>query len=156
MTPLQAAKAECDNCDSASNCSGTGIRIEPNGHIKLYRFREEGGCWLVPDAGGNIKRCQHFEGILIPTAKNRARAAVTQEQKHAAAKLTQAVHAYEIAVMPVQTAKYAKCRGCQRDVIAPKRLCEQCAKNRTLKSKRQYWSKTRKNGAVEALITNDL
>jgi hypothetical protein len=156
MTALQAAKLECDNCDSVGNCSGMGIRIEPNGDIKLYRFRDEGKCWLVPGTGGKIKRCEHFEGIVIPTAESLARAAVTQEQKHAAATLTEGVHAYEMAVMPVPTAKHAKCKGCQRDVIAPKRLCEQCAKNRTLKSKRQYWSKTRKNGAVGALITKDL
>jgi hypothetical protein len=41
-------------------------------------------------------------------------------------------------------------------VIAPKRLCEQCAKKRVLQSKRQYWSKTRKSGALGPLIANDL
>jgi hypothetical protein len=61
-----------------------------------------------------------------------------------------------MAVIPVPTAKHAKCKGCQKNVIAPKRLCGQCSRSRTLKSKRQYWSKTRKNGASEALITNDL
>jgi hypothetical protein len=156
MTPLQAAKAECDNCDSVGNCSGIGIRTEPNSDIQLYRFRDEGRCWLVPDAGGKIACCPHFEECIAPLAKSRARAAVTQEQKSAAAKLGEGVLAYEMAVMPVPTSRYAKCRGCRRDVIAPKRLCEQCAKNRTLKSKRQYWSKTRKSGAVGGLITKDL
>jgi hypothetical protein len=154
VTSLQAAKAECDNCDSAGNCSGIGIRIEPHGDIKLFRFREEGRCWLVPDAGGNIKRCEHFGGIVIPTAANRTRAAVTQEQKHAAAKLAEGVHAYEMAVMPVQTVKYAKCKGCRQSVIAPKRFCPNCAKQRKLQSNSR--SRMRKNGASAILITNDL
>jgi hypothetical protein len=154
VTSLQAAKAECDNCDSIGNCSGIGIRIEPNGDLKLYRFREEGRCWLLPDAGGNIKRCEHFEGIVIATAENRARAAVTQEHKYAAAKLTEAVHAYEMAVMPVPTAKHAKCKGCQQNVIAPKRFCPRCTKRRKLQSNNR--SRMRKTAAVAALITNDL
>jgi hypothetical protein len=152
MTPLQAAKAECDNCDGAGNCAGLGIRDD----LSPYRLRSESKCWLASDADGRIRRCEHFEGIVVPTVQSRVRAAVTQEQKHAAAKLAEGVHAYEMAVMPTPTAKHAKCKGCQRDVIAPKRLCEQCAKNRTLKSKRQYWSKTRKNGAVGGLTTKDL
>jgi hypothetical protein len=156
MTPLQVAKAECDNCDSAGNCSGIGILIEPNGNIKPYRFRNEGRCWLASDVGDMIRRCAHFEECIAPLVTSRARAAVTQEQKHSAAGLVEGVHAYEMAVMPVPTAKHAKCKGCRKSVIAPKRLCEQCAKNRTLKSKRQYWSKTRKNRAFEALISKDL
>ena len=110
----------------------------------------------MPDVEGRIARCPHFEECIAPLAQTRARAAITHEQKHAAAKLAEGVHAYEMAVMPTPTAKHAKCKGCQRDVIAPKRLCGQCAKSRTLKSKRQYWSKTRKNGALEALINKDL
>ena len=145
MTALQLAKAECDNCDSAGNCGGIGIRDD----LSLYRFRSEGKCWLAPDAEGKIGRCTHFEECIAPLAQSRMRAAVTQEQKCAAAKLAEGVRAYELAVMSPPTAKYAKCRGCQRDVTAPKRLCAQCATNRTLKSKRQYWSKTRKNGLLK-------
>ena len=146
MTPFQLAKAECDNCDSAGNCTGIGIRDD----LSLYRFRSEGKCWIVPDADGRITRCRHFEEIVIPTAQNRARAAVTPAQKNDAAKLIEGVRAYEVAVTLPPTTKYAKCRGCQKDVIAPKRLCQLCAKRRTLRSKRQYWSKTRKNGQSKA------
>jgi len=152
MTPLQTAKAECDNCDSAGDCGGIGIRDD----LSLYRFRSERKCWLIPDTDGRIGRCDHFEEIVIPTSQSRTRAGITHDQKHAAAKLADGVHAYEMGVMPVRTAKHAKCKGCQRDVIAPKRLCGQCANSRTLKSKRQYWSKTRRTGAVGALITKDL
>jgi hypothetical protein len=148
MTPLQAAKAECANCDSAGNCAGVSIRED----LSLYRFRSEGKCWLAPDAEGRIGRCPHFEECVAPLAQSRQRAAVTQEQKRAAARLAAGVHAYEMAVMPVPTIKYAKCKRCQRTVYLPKRLCAQCAKNNTLKSKRRYWAKTRKNGASEALI----
>ena len=154
MTPLQAAKAECDNCDSVGNCSGIGIRIEPNGHVKLYRFRDEGRCWLVPDVEGKITRCPHFEECIAPLAQSRARAAVTQEQKNAAAKLAEGVHAYEMAVMSVPTAKYAKCKGCHKDVIAPKRLCSGCAKWRKRQSNNR--SRMRKNGASATLIIKDL
>ena len=152
MTPLQVAKAECANCDSAGNCAGIGI----GDNLGCYMFRRPGKCWLASDEEGNIKRCPYFEECIAPLAKARARNAATQEQKGAAARLVKGVRAYEAAVLPVPTAKYAKCKGCQRDVIAPKRLCEQCAKKRTLQSKRQYWSKTRKSGAVGALIANDL
>jgi hypothetical protein len=72
--------------------------------------------------------------------------------------LTDGVHAYEAAVMPVPTVKFAKCKSCQQTVHPPKRLCAQCAKSSTLKAKRRWWSKskTRKNGASETLTTKDL
>jgi hypothetical protein len=152
MTPLQAAKAECANCDSAGNCAGVSIRED----LSLYRFRSEGKCWLAPDAEGRIARCPCFEECVVPLAQSRARAAVTQEQKRAAASLAEGVHAYERAVLPAPTVKYAKCKRCQRTVHPPKRLCPQCAKHSALKAKRRWWSKTRKNGASEAFITNDL
>jgi hypothetical protein len=152
VTALQVAKAECDNCDSAGNCSGIGIADD----LSLYRFRQPGKCWLAPDEHGKIKRCQHFEECVAPLAKKRAQAASTLEQQRAATSLAEGVHAYEMAVMSVPTVKFAKCRGCHRRVSTPKRLCEQCARNSTLKSKRLWWSKTRKNGAFGALITKDL
>ena len=152
MTPLQLAKEECANCDNAGNCAGIGIRDD----LSLYRFRSEGKCRLAPDVEGKIGRCPHFEECIAPMAQSRARDAVTPAPKKAAARLAHGVHAYEMAVMPVPTAKHAKCKGCQKDVIAPKRLCGQCSRSSTLKSKRQYWSKTRKNRAFEALITKDL
>src|SRR5205085_676374 len=83
----------------------------------------------------------------IPTAENLARAAVTQEQKHAAAKLAKGVRAYQMAVMPVPTAKYAKCKGCRQNVIAPKRFCPNCAKRRKLQSNNR--SRMRKNGVSQ-------
>jgi len=119
-------------------------------------FRRPGKCWLAPDEHGQIKRCRYFEECVAPLAKKRAQAASAQEQSKVAARLAEGVHAYEAAVMPVPTVKFGKCKRCQRTVHPPKRLCEQCAKNSTLKSKRQYWAKTRKNGASQALITKDL
>jgi hypothetical protein len=152
VTALQVAKAECANCDGAGNCSGIGIADD----LSLYRFRQPGKCWLAPDEHGKITRCQYFEECVAPLAKKRAQAASTQEQQRAAASLAAGVHAYEVAVMPVPTVKYAKCKSCQRRVSVPKRLCGQCARNSTRKSKRVWWSRTRKNGAYEALITRDL
>jgi hypothetical protein len=157
MTPLQVAKAECANCDSAGNCAGIGIADD----LSLYRFRQPGKCWLAPDElapdeQGKITRCQYFEECVAPLAKKRAQAAVTQEQRRAAASLAAGVHRYEVAVMPIPTIKYAKCKSCHRRVHAPKRLCGQCARNSTLKSKRRWWSRTRKNEASGALINKDL
>ena len=152
MTPLQVAKAECANCDSAGNCAGIGIADD----LSLYRFRQPGKCWLAPDEHGKIKSCKYFEECVAPLAKKRAQAASTQEQQRAATRLAEGVHAYEMAVISVPTAKYAKCSSCHRRVCAPKRLCGQCARNSTLKSKRLWWSKTRKNGVFGALITKDL
>jgi hypothetical protein len=150
MTPLQAAKAECDNCDGAGNCAGIGISDD----LSLYRFRSEGKCWLALDGESKIGRCTHFQEWIAPLVQSRMRAAVTQEQKRAAAKLAEGVHAYEMAVMPVPTAKHAKCKGCQQNVVAPKRFCLGCAKRRKLQSNNR--SRMRKNGASATLITNDL
>ena len=152
MTALQAAKAECANCDGAGKCAAVSIADD----LSCYMFRTPGRCWLALDDQGQIKRCQYFEQCVAPLAKKRAQAACTQEQRRAAASLAEGVHAYEIAVMAVPTVKYAKCKGCHRRVSAPKRLCRQCARNSTLRSKREWWVKTRKNGALEALITKDL
>ena len=152
MTPLQVAKAECANCDNAGNCAGIGIAD----NLKPYRFRRPGRCWLALDELGKIERCQYFEECVASLAKVRAQVAMTQEQRCAAASLAEGVHAYEMAVMSVPTAKWAKCKNCRRRVYAPKRLCEQCARNSTLKAKRRWWFRTRKNGASETLITMDL
>jgi hypothetical protein len=152
MTALQVAKVECANCDSAGNCAGIGIAD----NLKLYRFRKPGRCWLALDELGKIERCQYFEECVASLAKGRAQTAMTQEQRRAAASLAEGVNAYEIAVVPVPTVKYAKCKSCHRRVHAPKRLCERCARNSTLKSKREWWSKSRKNGALGALINKDL
>jgi hypothetical protein len=116
-------------------------------------FRHPGKCYLAEQP---IKRCACFEQYVVPLAKKRAQAAVTHDQRRAAAGLAEGVQEYELAVTPVQTVKYAKCKSCQRRVHAPKRLCRQCARNSALKSKRQWWVKTRKNGASEALISKDL
>jgi hypothetical protein len=152
MTALQAAKAECANCDGAGNCAAVSIADD----LSCYMFRTPGRCWLALDDQGKIKRCQYFEQCVAPLAKKRAQAACTQEQQHAAASLAAGVHTYEMAVMQVPTVKYAKCKSCHRRVHPPKRLCGHCARNRTLTAKRQWWSRTRKNGALEPLITKDL
>ena len=152
MTPLQAARAECANCDSAGHCSGVGIAND----LSCYMFRTPGKCWLAPDEQGRIKRCQYFEERVAPLAKKRAQAACGHEQQRRAISLGEGVHAYEMAVIPVPNLKHAKCKDCHRRVRPPKRLCTQCAKNSALKSKRQWWSKTRKNGALGTLITKDL
>jgi hypothetical protein len=149
MTALQVAKTECSNCDSAGNCAGVGIADD----LSSYMFRKPGKCYLAEQP---IRRCVYFEQCVAPLAKKRAQAAVTHEQRRAAAGLAAGVHAYELAVMPVPTVKYGKCKNCHRRVNAPKRLCEKCARNNVLKSKRQWWSSTRKNGASETLITKDL
>jgi hypothetical protein len=152
MTALQVAKVECANSDSAGNCADIGIAD----NLKPYRFRKPGRCWLALDELGKIERCQYFEECVASLAKVRAQTAMTQEQRRAAASLAEGVNAYEIAVFPVPTVKYAKCKSCHRRVHAPKRLCERYARNSTLKSKREWWSKTRKNGALGALINKDL
>ena len=147
MTPLQVAKQECANCDNASNCAGIGIRDD----LSCYTFRTPGKCYLAEQP---IKRCVYFEQCVAPLAQARAREAKTQEQKHAAQRLAEGVLAYEKATFDATTAKYAKCKGCPRDVIAPKRLCPSCAKRRKLQSNNR--SRMRKNGAVGDLITKHL
>jgi hypothetical protein len=149
MTALQVAKTECANCDSAGNCAGVGIADD----LSSYMFRQPGKCYLAEQP---IRRCAYFEQCVAPLARKRAQTAVTHEQRRAAASLAEGVHAYELAVMPVQTVKYAKCKSCHRRVSVPKRLCMQCARDNTRKSKRYWWSKTRKNAALGLLINKDL
>jgi hypothetical protein len=67
VTPVQVAKAECANCDSAGNCSGIGIAND----LSCYMFRQPGKCWLAPDEHGQIKRCRYFEECVAPLAKKR-------------------------------------------------------------------------------------
>jgi len=156
MTPLQVAKQECANCDGADNCTGIGIADNLTCHI----FRTPGKCWLAPDESGKIQPCTYFEECVAPLAKARSREAATHEQKCAAAKLTEGVHAYETAVMPVPSAKYAKCLRCQHKAYPPKRLCPKCGRLSVLKSKRLHInakrSRCRKNTASESLSINDL
>jgi hypothetical protein len=149
VTAVQVAKTECANCDSAANCSGVGIADD----LSCYMFRQPGKCYLAEKP---VKRCAYFEQYVVPLVKKRAQAGSSQEQQRAAVTLAEGVRAYEMAVMPVPSVKYAKCKSCHRRVSAPKRLCRQCARNSTLRAKREWWVKTRKNGALEPLITKDL
>jgi len=149
MTALQVAKEECANCDSAGNCTGVGIADD----LSCYMFRQPGKCYLAEQP---IKRCVYFEQCVAPLARKRAEAASTQEQQRAVSSLAAGIRAYQMAVMPVPTAKFAKRKSCHRRVSAFKRLCGQCARNSTLKSKRDWWSKTRKTGALGPLINKDL
>ena len=131
MTALQVAKAECDNCDSVGNCSGIGIRIEPNGNIKLYRFRDEGKCWLTPDAEGKIGRCTHFEECVAPAANARLRNAVTAEQRRNAKRFADGVHDYEVRLQakPVSARFHCASAGCRRTVLRPDRFCHKHSEN---------------------------
>lgn len=151
MTPLQLAKAECVNYDGGGNCQGIGIKDD----LSLYRFRQPGRCYLAPDGKGKIAACRYFEKCVLPMLP-KLEPHIHGRSPQQIAELQEARHAYEMAVMPIPTIKYARCKHCHRKVYPPKRLCVHCAKNSALKSKRQYWSKTRKNGAIEALIIKDL
>jgi hypothetical protein len=75
---------------------------------QLLHIPAAGECWLAPNEHGQIKRCQYVEQCVAPLAKKRAQAASSQEQQHAAANLADGVRAYEAAVMPALTIKYAK------------------------------------------------
>jgi hypothetical protein len=151
VTALQAAKAECANCDGAGNCSGVGIADD----LGCYVFRSSGKCWLSPDEQGQITRCQYFEECVAPLpGRMLADSTLPQARRKYAEQLAKGVHSYEMAVMPVPTVKYAKCKDCQQNVIAPKRVCPRCAKRRKLQSNNR--SRMRKYGAVELLIINDL
>ena len=70
MTAFQVAKAECVNCDAAGTCAGIGIADD----LSLYRFRQEGKCYLAEQP---IKRCVHFEQCVVPLAQARLRSAAT-------------------------------------------------------------------------------
>jgi hypothetical protein len=149
MTPLQLAKAECANCDGSGNCQGIGIKDD----LSLYQFRQSGRCYLAPDKKGKIQACRCFEECVLPMLP-KLEPHIQGRSPQQIAGMREAGHAYEMAVMPIPTARYAKCRGCQQNVTAPKRLCSRCAKRRKLQSNNR--SRMRKNGAIGALIIKDL
>ncbi len=135
MSPFQAAKTECANCDSSGNCAGIGI-----GHgLRLHKFRPVGKCWLAETP---IQRCNYFEECVVPLSKSRSDTATSQEQRKSAASLADAVHEYTMAFMVV---KYAQCRGCRERVLPPKRLCPDCATASRRKSTRAAVRKLRSN-----------
>ena len=155
MTPLQLAKAECANCDGEGNCQGIGIKED----LSLYRFRQPGRCYLAPDGKGKIAACRYFEECVLPMLP-KLEPHIHGRSPQQIANLREARHAYEMAVMPIPTSKYAKCSSCSAKVIPPRRLCVKCANRRILRSKREHIAEKRsgcrKNGATGALIIKDL
>jgi hypothetical protein len=127
LTALQVAKQERDNCDSAGNCAGIGIRDD----LSLYRFRSEGKCWLVPDVEGRIARCPHFEECVAPAANARLRNAVTAEQRRNAKRFADGVRDYEVRLQakPVSARFHCASAGCRRTVLRPDRFCHKHSEN---------------------------
>jgi len=82
MTPLQAAKAHCDNYQSDGSCLGIRLRDD----LSMYRFRKEGLPCLLCDG----QRCPHFEEIMTPMRMSRE----TAEAKARADSKKKAVNSY--------------------------------------------------------------
>jgi hypothetical protein len=81
MTPLRAAKAQCDNYQPDGSCLGIASR----GDLSMYRFRKEGlPCHLCSG-----ERCSYFEEIIVPMrlerpveAKSLASAVSAYQRQH--------------------------------------------------------------------------
>jgi hypothetical protein len=126
VTPLQAAKAECANCDSEGNCAGIGIADG----LSLYRFRRPGKCYLAEQP---LKRCAYFEQSLAPAAKARLRAAETMAQRISARNFADGVREYEMAILAAPVSAKFRCasEGCRRTVLRPARFCPKHGENRS-------------------------
>src|SRR6266480_4698750 len=81
MTPLQAARAHCANCQKDGSCLGIAFRDD----LSMYRFRKEGLPCLL--CGG--ERCSYFEELIVPMrpelpaqAKSLASAVNAYQRKH--------------------------------------------------------------------------
>jgi hypothetical protein len=81
MTPLRAAKAQCDNYQPDGSCLG----ITSRGDLSMYRFRKEG----LPCHLGSGERCSYFEEIIVPMrlerpveAKSLASAVSAYQRQH--------------------------------------------------------------------------
>jgi hypothetical protein len=124
MTPLQVAKEECANCDSAGNCAGIGIADD----LSLYRFRPPGKCYLAEEP---IKPCPYFEQCLAPLAQARLRNAATVEQRPNAMRLAGGVRDYELRlrVKPVSAKFHCASDGCRRTVLRPAKFCAKHTEN---------------------------
>jgi len=120
--PLQVAKAECANCDSAGNCAGIGIGDD----LRCFMFRQPGKCWLAPDEQGKIRRCPYFEQTVLPQVP----ASVGEEYRKslpADAKTTVKQQATKL------------CLDCRRREVRPRqKYCFTCARIRKRASKRQH------------------
>ena len=147
MTPLQAAKAHCDNYQSDSSCLGIGLR----GDLSMYRFRKEGLPCLLCDG----QRCQHFEGIVIPMRMS----GETAEATLGANKKGKAVTAYLRFhnLLPAKTAAKKVCRTCRSvEVEGTQRFCYKCGNNRRKNSNRLSQRKRRSNVRKHAVSPIDI
>jgi hypothetical protein len=124
MTALQAAKAECANCDGAGNCAAVSIADD----LSCYMFRTPGKCYLAEQS---IKRCVYFEQYVAPAANERLRNAATAEQRIRAKSLAAGVREYEMAVLPAPVSAKFRCAsaGCRRTVLRPARFCPKHGEN---------------------------
>src|SRR5215469_4085244 len=114
MTPLQAARAHCDNYQTDRSCLGLGNRDD----LTLFRFRQEGLRCLLEDG----QRCQHFEEIVVPMRMSRetAEATVRAEAKEKAVRTYLAFHK----LVATKTAAKKVCRECRRvEVEGGQRFC---------------------------------
>ena len=129
MTPLQVAKAECANCDAAGNCQGIGIRDD----LSLYLFRQPGRCYL---ADKPIRRCAYFEETLIPLPERMEKGDARQNKR--IKDYQQSVFDYKRQLAISQNGFYRKCRDCGERISRSRIFCSDCARKRTLFSKRGH------------------
>ena len=120
MTPLQAAKAHCDNYQQDGSCLGIASR----GDLSMYRFRKEGlPCHLC---GG--ERCSYFEEIIVP---------MRLEVPAQAKSLASEVNAYQRKQQLQSLVRF--CPGCsETPLLARQRLCANCRAQHRRETHQRY------------------
>jgi hypothetical protein len=122
MTPLQAAKEHCANYQPNGSC--LGIYYSDDLSVDQSRYRPCAKCLLADG-----KRCDYFEGIIVPMRMSRetAEARVRADKKDAAVKTYLKSHNL------VSSKTHAKrmCLDCRKvQVECRARLCHKCAERR--------------------------
>ena len=120
MTPLQAARRHCANCQSDGSCLGIAF----GGDLSMYRFRKEGlPCLLCSGA-----RCSYFEEIIVPM-----RLDLPTEKKS----LASAVNAYQRKHRLQSLLRF--CPECgESPLLARERFCADCRAQHRRQTHQKY------------------
>jgi hypothetical protein len=120
MTPLQAAKAHCDNYQQDGSCLGIASR----GDLSMYRFRKEG----LPCLLCSGERCSYFEEIIVP---------MRPELPGQAKSLASAVNAYQRKHQLQSLVRFCS-ESDETPLLARQRLCANCRTQHRRETHQRY------------------
>jgi hypothetical protein len=135
-TPLQFASQQCANYALGGSCKGIGIRDKGS----LFMFGSKPACLLTQRGA----RCRYFEECVLPMGIEPCNAVNIQREKEH----QEAIRLYSPAAPDIAKASGRLCSGCRKREVEPrKRFCYVCAYDRETARKRDWATRTRKQGS---------